>query len=454
MRDSHPALDERTRRMLDAPVLPTLLRMAAPNMLVMLAQSSVGLIETWFVSRLGIDALAGVSLVFPVLMLVQMISGGAIGGAVIGAVARALGQGRREQAAELAWYALAIALGFGAFTTVIALWCGPQLYHLLGGRGEAHGAALAYSRIVFGGALLIWIFNLLAAVLRGTGDMLLPTKVIVGGAIALLPLSPALIFGFGPLPRLGVAGGAVAVLLYYAGGTLVFALHLWRGKGLLMPARRPPYLRWPQLRAILRIGALSSVVSVSANLSIAGVTAFVAQHGTAAVAGYGAGSRLEYLLVPLMFGLGMPVGVLCATAHGAGDRHRAMRVAWTAAALGFIICEAIGLAAACFPQLWVHAFGTEKEMVEAGVSYLRMAGPCYGFYGLGMALYFASQGAGKVTLPAFGAALRAVAAIGGCWISHRLDAGLFWMFASVGLGMVLLAAVNVMSTLDGGRAGR
>ncbi|HEY1147082.1 MAG TPA: MATE family efflux transporter, partial [Pseudoduganella sp.] len=93
MRDTQPALDERTRRLLTAPVLPTLLRMAAPNMLVMLAQASVGLIETWFVSRLGIDALAGMSLVFPVLMLVQMVSGGAMGGAIIGAVARSLGQG-------------------------------------------------------------------------------------------------------------------------------------------------------------------------------------------------------------------------------------------------------------------------------------------------------------------------------------------------------------------------
>jgi Na+-driven multidrug efflux pump len=178
---SDPAIaaapDARTRRLLGAPVLPTLVRMAAPNVLVMLAQTSVGIIESYF-------------------------------------VARALGRGRREQAAELAWYALLAALALGALTTVLALPGGPALYRLLGGRGEALDAALTYSHIVFGGALLVWIFNRLAAVIRGTGDMLLPTIVVMIGAAALLPLSPALIFGWGPLPRMGVAGGAVAVLLY------------------------------------------------------------------------------------------------------------------------------------------------------------------------------------------------------------------------------------------------
>ena len=451
MRDTQPALDERTRRLLTAPVLPTLLRMAAPNMLVMLAQASVGLIETWFVSRLGIDALAGLSLVFPVLMLVQMVSGGAMGGAIIGAVARNLGQGRREQANELPWYALAIAAAFGTLTSALALGGGTALYQLLGGHGEVLRAALSYSHIVFGGALLIWAFNLMAAVIRGTGDMALPTFVIVGGAVTLLPLSPALIFGVGPLPRLGVAGGAAAVLLYYVGGCAVFARHLWSGKGLLKPGRRPPRLRWAPLREILRVGALSSVVSVSANLTIVGVTGFVALHGTAAVAGYGAGSRLEYLLVPLMFGLGIPISVLCATCVGAGDAARAQRVAWTGAALAFGIAETIGLAAACWSQEWINAFGGDAQMLASGVAYLRIAGPCYGMFGLGLALYFAAQGTGKVALPACGAALRTVVALGGCWAAQRLGAGLPWMFASVGLGMTVFAAVNVVATLNGGR---
>ncbi|HEY1147990.1 MAG TPA: MATE family efflux transporter, partial [Pseudoduganella sp.] len=360
---------------------------------------------------------------------------------------------RREQANELPWYALAIAAAFGTLTSVLALGGGAALYQLLGGHGEVLRAALSYSHIVFGGALLIWAFNLMAAVIRGTGDMTLPTFVIVGGAVTLLPLSPALIFGIGPLPRLGVAGGAAAVLLYYLGGCAVFARHLWRGQGLLKPVSRPPRLRWAPLREILRVGALSSVVSVTTNLTIVGVTGFVALHGTAAVAGYGAGSRLEYLLVPLMFGLGIPISVLCATCLGAGDAARAQRVAWTGAALAFGIAETIGLAAACWSQEWINAFGGDPQMLASGVAYLRIAAPCYGMFGLGLALYFAAQGAGKVALPAAGAALRMVVALGGCWAVQRVGAGLPWMFASVGLGMTVLAAVNVVATLNGGRSG-
>src|SRR4051812_39385401 len=113
-------LDPRTRRLLDQPIAPTLLRLAAPNMLVMLAQASAGLIETYWVGRLGTDALAGVSMVFPAVMLMQMMSAGAMGGGISSAIARALGAGRRPEADALSVHALVIAAGFGlAFTLAL-----------------------------------------------------------------------------------------------------------------------------------------------------------------------------------------------------------------------------------------------------------------------------------------------------------------------------------------------
>ena len=89
--------------------------------------------------------------------------------------------------------------------------------------------ATTYSSIVFGGSILIWAFNLLLAAVRGTGNLLLPVGIVCGGMLILLPLSPILIFGLGPLPAFGVAGAATAVLLYYAGGSLCFALFLCGG---------------------------------------------------------------------------------------------------------------------------------------------------------------------------------------------------------------------------------
>src|SRR5438445_255687 len=295
--------DPRTRLLLEAPIAPTLLRLATPNVLVMFVQASVGLIETYFVARLGTDALAGVALVFPVLMLMQMMSAGAMGGGISSAVARALGAGRRADADALALHALAIAGGFGLVFTLAVLGGGRWLYAALGGRGASLAAALTYSNVVFSGAILIWVFNSLANVIRGTGNMAIPAAVTSVGAAALIPLSPCLIFGWGPLPRLGVAGGAVAVVIYYAVGSLVLAGYLWMGRSVVRLSFGGVRFRWPLFRDILKVGAVAALITVQTNLTIALATGFAGRFGPAAIAAYGTGARVEYLLWPLLANL-------------------------------------------------------------------------------------------------------------------------------------------------------
>ena len=176
-------LNPRTRMLLEAPIAPTLLRLAAPNVLVMLAQAGVGLIETYFVGKLGTDALAGMALVFPVVMLMQMTSAGAMGGGIASAIARALGARRRDDADALVLHALAIAAVFSLVFTVGIVGGGRWLYNRMGGIGGALDAALVYSNWVFAGAFLVWLFNTLSAVIRGTGNMAVPAYVTVLGAL-------------------------------------------------------------------------------------------------------------------------------------------------------------------------------------------------------------------------------------------------------------------------------
>ena len=136
-------MDQRTRTLLEGPIVPTLLRLAVPNIFVMLVQSAVALVEAYFIGMLGTDALAGVTLVVPLLMLTQMMSGGAMGGGISSAVARALGGGRKDDANALVWHATIIALGFGVTTTVIIVGFGNWIYgDAMGGRGGALTAAL------------------------------------------------------------------------------------------------------------------------------------------------------------------------------------------------------------------------------------------------------------------------------------------------------------------------
>ena len=442
-------MDPRTRKLLEAPITPTLLRMALPNMVIMVVQASIGLIETYFVAKLGIDALAGMALVFPVLMLFVMISAGAMGGGILSSIARALGSGNRDGANALVWHAVAIAVGLGVLTSVVMLICGPGLYALMGGRAGSLSAAITYSTIVFAGALPLWLFNSLAAVIRGTGNIVFPAVVVAVGAMLLIPLSPALIFGVGPFPDLGIVGGATAVVTYYVIGGGVFAFYIWSGRSVLKPSLRPARLCWASLREILRVGTVSSIVSVSTNVSIAVTTGLTGRISPVAVAGYGTGARLEYLLVPVVFGLGAPLAAMVGSAIGEGDRERALRTAWTGAVIAGAVTEVIGLAAALFPHAWLGLFGHEPAMLEVGTDYLRTVGPFYGFFGFGLALYFASQGAGRLGWPAMSAVLRVILAAGGGMLLVHLGGGLAALFMMVALALVSFGAVNAVAITAG-----
>lgn len=442
-------LDPRTRLLLEAPIAPTLLRLGAPNVLVMLAQAGVGLIETYFVGKLGTDALAGMALVFPAVMLMQMTSAGAMGGGIASAIARALGARRRNDADALVLHALLIAAVFALAFMVTVVAGGRWLYTRMGGSGGALDAALVYSNWVFGGALLVWLFNTLSAVIRGTGNMALPAYVTVAGAVLLLPLSPLLIFGWGPLPSLGIAGGAIALLLYYLAGSAVLAAYLWSPRSLLRPSLRGLQLRWALFADILRVGLVGTVSTVATNLAIGITTALVGAYGTAAIAGYGTASRLEYLLVPLVFGLGAPLVAMVGTCIGAGQRERALRATWIGAAIAFAMTEAIGLWAAAYPAAWLSLFNTEPAMIEAGSQYLRIVGPWYGFFGLGLVLYFASQGAGRLLWPVLGNIARLVVAVAGGWLALHGGYAIAGVFAAQAAAMVVYGIANAWAIAGG-----
>jgi len=444
-----PTMDPRTRLLLEGPIAPTLLRLAAPNVVVMVAQAAAGLIETWFVGRLGTDALAGMALVFPVVMLMQMMSAGAMGGGIASAIARALGAHRRHDAHALVFHALVLSGLFGLAFTAAALLGGAPLYAAMGGQGGSLQAALTYSNWVFAGAVLVWVFNSLASVIRGTGNMALPAQVISVGTLLLLPLSPLLIFGWGPVPAMGIAGGALALLLYYAGGSVALGLWLLSPRSLLRPRWADARLRWPLFSDILRVGLAGAVSTVATNVAIAMATGLAGRFGPEAIAGYGTASRLEYLLVPLVFGFGGPLVAMVGTAVGAGRRERALRATWIGAAMAVALCELIGLAAAAFPHAWLSLFDSDAGMQAVGAQYLRIVGPVYGLFGLGLILYFASQGAGRLLWPVLGNIARLVVAAAGGWLAWRAGWGLAGVFAAQALALVAYGGINAAAIAKG-----
>lgn len=434
--------------MLQGPILPILMRLALPTIGVLVAQTLVSVAETFYVSFLGTDALVGVALVFPVWMLMTMMAAGGIGSGVASSIARAAGAGRHQDADALVFHALLIAVVFGLAFSIGVLSLGGPLFRALGGSGAALDAALLYSRFIFLAALPIWIVNLLSAALRGIGNVRVPALVTLTGAVILVPLSPGFIFGVGPLHGFGVAGAGIAVTLYYCGAAIAMIRYLISGRsGLRLNLTR---LRWDLIRDILRVGVLSSVNALLLNLTVLLVTAAVSRFGVDAIGGYGTASRLDYVLIPILFGMGTAILTMVGTNVGAGSFARARRVAWIGATISAAFTGLLGLMVALFPALWIGLFSRQPAIMETGNLYLRIVGPTYVANGLIFALSFAAQGRGRMTWPVVAASTRLLVAAGGGWIAVSIfGCPTAILFAVVAAASLIAALIFVGADLSG-----
>jgi putative MATE family efflux protein len=438
----------RTRMLLEAPILPTLLRLAAPNVLNLLAIVGMVTFDAIFVGRLGPEALAGVSLVFPWVMFIQHAAASGMGGGVSSAIARALGSGQRGQADALASHALALAVMLAVISSAFMLLCGPLLYQLMGGQGAVLAAALAYSNVVFSGVIAIWALNILANIVRGTGNMELPAFVIVGSVLVHVVLSSLLIFGWGPLPALGPAGPGWGLIISFGVGSVVLLVHLRASTAAVTLALRGVALQWRLFAEILKVGVPGMLNVGITNLSVVILTGIAVHLGQETAIGYAMGARLEYILIPLAFGFGTAIVSMVGTNWGARQFDRARRIAWTGGITVAVACGSIGTFFALFPGTWMSLFSDDEEIIRAGSSYLRIAGPIYTLYGLGMALYFATQGLGRV-LPAVAAngARVAVSACGGLLAVFWLEAGALGFFLAIAIGFAVYGGLTASALI-------
>ncbi|MEE4380459.1 MAG: MATE family efflux transporter [Pseudomonadales bacterium] len=442
--------DARTRALLEGPPGALLWRLASPNALAFLVQASVSMAEVWFVSRLGTVPLAAIALMFPALMLMQMLANGALGGAVASAVARTLGAGERGKAESLIWHALVIAAIAAAGFYALYLGAGDRILAASGASPAIAAEALRYGDVLFAGLLPVWTMAMLGAVIRGTGNMKLPAGLMIASAAVQVPLAGGLILGAFGLPALGLAGAAVAVVTVSVGSSAILLGALLRADGPVRLHLGACRLQAALFAAIFRVGALAALSPVFTVLTIVLLNGLVARYGVAALAGYGIVARLEFLLVPLVFGIGTALTALVGVNAGAGQLARAERIGWLGAGAAAALTGAVGLLLAVAPGLWVDLFTDDAATRAAGVTYLRIAGPCFAFQGVGLALYFASQGAGTVLWPVVATFLRFAVAVGGAWAGLALwGQGLPFVYGCIAAGMVLYGVLTAASVALG-----
>lgn len=441
-------------RLQSGPILSTLLKLAVPSVLAMVMQVMVGIAETFYIGRLGTTPLAAMALVFPFAMLTQQLSAGAMGGGVSSAVSRALGASDLARANTLAMHAIAIGGFLGLLYTAVMLLFGPAFYRLLGGSGDVLVEAIGYSSVLFVGALLVWLMNTLASVLRGTGNMRVPSLGILGASVLQILLGGLLGLGAGPVPSFGMAGVAVANIVATAAGVAFFAWYLVSGQGRLTLRLRGLELQREMFFDILKVGAVSMLSPLQSVLTVLIFTGFVAHLGVLPLAGYSIGQRLEFLLIPISFGIGVASVPMVGMAMGGGNVARARRVAWTAGGASAFNLGVIGLVVALAPDLWAAIFTSDEAVLEYARQYLRIAGPAFTFFGLGLTLYFASQGSGKMLGPVLAGTARLAAVFGvGTWLAAQ-GAGSQAYFGLVAASMVVygLATVVAVKVTRWGRA--
>ncbi len=430
-------------------MLPTLLRLTLPNLVALGSAAIVSIAETAYVGRIGVAALGGIALAFPVFMLMQMLSAGAMGGTISGGISRAMGAGNRALAQGLALAALAIAVVFGLVLAVLVRVFGRDLFALLGGSGTVLEQALAFANTAAWGIPAIWLANTLSSMLRGSGNMAVPANILLCAGIGQVLIGGAFGLGVGPFPALGIAGVALGQVAAFWTAAIILFLYIRAGRSAITLGFAAGAARAEHVAALLRIGAIAMLSPLLSVASVLMLTRMVARFGPDVLAGYGIGVRLEFLLIPIAFSVGVAAVPMVGTAIGSRDIARARRVAWTAGALAFTGVGAIGLLAVALPGLWVDLFTDVSPVRQAAYAYLSVAGFGYGLFGMGLCLYFASQGAGRVGGVILAQALRtAIILAGGALLLNQSGTAdsIFLLstgaMAAMGIGTALVVKMS------------
>jgi putative MATE family efflux protein len=434
--------------LLTAPIGRSLVLLAGPTTALMLVQIVVAIADGVFVGRLGTEALAGMALVIPFVTLMFNVANGGIGGGVASSMARALGAGRVDDARAIVLHAMILAAVFATGFTLLDWAFAPALFRMLGGSGVALERALSFSHVLFTGAVTIWASSFLAALLRGGGDAATPARYGLLASIIYVPLSGLLTLGIVDWPGFGVAGSAIASLCVATGTTFFLARAICDGRLGFVPTLAGLRLQRAIFQEILRVGIPGSLMTLMANLTAALMTGLVGRFGVAALAGYGIGTRLEYMLAPVAFGIGSGLTTLVGVAAGAGAWRRAVRVAWTGGLTAFGAVGLIGWLVVLFPEAWSRLFTSDDRVIAASMSYIRHVAPYYCLFGLGISLNFASQGAGRMTVPLVAGLARMITATVAGWIVvEKTDLGLDGLFWAIALGMIVSACAIAGSLL-------
>ncbi len=422
--------------LLAMPPLRAIVTLAAPTTVVMLVAAASNALSTWYVSRLGTDAIAAVSLVFPLSLLATTAMAGGIGAGASSSVARALGAGRRGAANVLAGHALVLSLAIGLLFAVGILVGAPTVFRWMGASGVVLSAATSFARVLFGGAAITFVAGMLDSVLRGEGNTRVPAIWSSVSLLLQMVATPLAMFAAG----LGLVGAAIAPLACQLVALVPRARFVFGGRSAVRP--RLGALALEPTRDILRVGVPAALATSLSNLGIMVMTGVLARLGDAHLAAYGLGTRCDFLLLSFAYGVGAAMLTLVGMASGARQPDLVRGFILRATTIVVVLLAMPGVLLSWRPALWLGLFTEDAGIRTVGASYFRLIGPSYPFVGIAMVCAFAFQGLGRATTPLVWMAIRVFGVLGTAVACTRiLGLGERAVFATIASGNVVSAMV-------------
>jgi putative MATE family efflux protein len=384
----------------EVPLSRAILLLAVPMILEMAMESLFAIVDIFWVSRLGADAVASVGLTEAMLTLIYTVAMG-LGIGATATVARRIGEKEPERAARAAVQVIALGILLAIPIGIVGSMFAPELLHLMRADPEVIKRGHGYTAVMLGGSATVLLLFLGNAIFRGAGDAAIAMRVLWLANGLNIALGPCFIFGLGPFPELGVMGAAVATNIGRGTGVLYLLYRLWRGGAHIRVQRRHLGLDFATMLGLFRLSSTAMFQMLVGMTSWLALIRILSGFGSAALAGYTIGIRIIIFALLPSWGLSNAAATLVGQNLGAGKPDRAERAVWQAGFYNMVFLGVIGLLFVLFAEPVIMSFTQEQQVVEYGVGCLRTVSFGFLFYAYGMVLSQAFNGAGAVWTPTF-----------------------------------------------------
>ncbi len=372
--------------------------LSVPMILEMVMESLFAVVDVFFVSKLGTDAIATVGLTESMLTILYSVAWGISMGATA-LVARRIGEKNPDGAAHGGMQAIYVGVFISLIVSIAGIFYAKELLMLMGGNPQMVEHNYHYTQLLMGSNIVIMLLFLINGIFRGAGDASIAMRSLWIANILNIILCPTLINGFGPIPAMGLTGAALATTIGRGVGVLYQLYHLFNGKGVIRILRKHISFDFPVMGSVLKLASGGTAQFLIASASWIFLVKILADYGSDALAGYTIAIRVIVFTILPAWGMANAAATLVGQNLGAQLPDRAEQSVWKAAKYNMFFLVTVAVLFFTGAEWIMMFFTTNKDVIASGVKCLRFVSLGYAFYGYGMVVSQSFNGAGDTKTP-------------------------------------------------------